>query len=318
MIYKWYMLGQSPTAIAKKLTEMKIPTPGGKEKWWVSTVQHILINEKYKGNALLQKTYTEDFLTKKQRKNNGELKQYYVEKHHEPIISVDEFNRVQEEIEKRSNYKHRYLSNNIFSSKLRCGDCGCTYGRVVTHTNSKYKKVGQRCTKKYKNSHKCFTPFLTDEKVKEWFVQGVNKYLTDKKEIIQNLKDILIITHNTDELEKQREKHEIHMNIIYEQMQKLASRAGVMDGAEYEKKYDKLTIEYENAKVKIEETLEAIKNCDYKHSKIAGLIKTVEQTQEIITEFDEVLWFELVDKMIIYSKTRAVIFFKDGTEIEVE
>ena len=101
-------------------------------------------------------------------------------------------------------------------------------------------------------------------------------------------------------------------------MQKLASRAGVMDGAEYEKKYDKLTIEYENAKVKIEETLEAIKNCDYKHSKIAGLIKTVEQTQEIITEFDEVLWFELVDKMIIYSKTRAVIFFKDGTEIEVE
>ncbi len=318
MIFKWYLMGQAPAAIAKRLTEMKIPTPAGKEKWWISTVQHILVNEKYKGDALLQKTYTEDFLTKKQKKNSGELKQYYVEKHHEPIISVDEFNRVQEEIEKRRNYKQRYSSNNIFSGKLICGDCGEMFGRMVTHANSKYEKVGQRCIRKYKDGHKCFTPFVTDEKLKEWVVQGINKYLTDKEEIIKNLEEIRTIACDTEELEKQRDDLEIDMNIIYEHIQRLISQAGIIDAVEYEKKYNKLTKEYERAKSKREEILINIKQCEYKNSRLQGIIDIVEKTQEIISEFDEVLWFELVDKMIIYSKVRAVIIFRDGTEIEVE
>ncbi len=192
------------------------------------------------------------------------------------------------------------------------------FGRMVTHANSKYEKVGQRCIRKYKDGHKCFTPFVTDEKLKEWVVQGINKYLTDKEEIIKNLEEIRTIACDTEELEKQRDDLEIDMNIIYEHIQRLISQAGIIDAVEYEKKYNKLTKEYERAKSKREEILINIKQCEYKNSRLQGIIDIVEKTQEIISEFDEVLWFELVDKMIIYSKVRAVIIFRDGTEIEVE
>ena len=78
-IYGLFLQGKTPYAIARQLTEEGIPTPGGKKNWGKKTVESILTNEKYKGDALLQKVYTTDFLTKKKKKNEGEVPQYYVE-----------------------------------------------------------------------------------------------------------------------------------------------------------------------------------------------------------------------------------------------
>ena len=86
LIYGEFLAGLSYHAIADRLTSLGIKTPGGKSKWSQSTVKSILQNEKYKGDALLQKSYTPDFLTKKQVVNNGEVPQYYVQGSHEPII----------------------------------------------------------------------------------------------------------------------------------------------------------------------------------------------------------------------------------------
>ena len=87
LIYKLYLEGYSPNYIAKKLTEMNCKTPTGKNNvWWNSSVESILKNEKYKGDALLQKSFTTDFLTKKKKVNEGEIPQYYVEGNHEAII----------------------------------------------------------------------------------------------------------------------------------------------------------------------------------------------------------------------------------------
>ena len=66
------MAGKNPTAIARHLTQQKIPTPGGKQNWQSATVESILRNEKYKGSALLQKRYTVDFLTKTMKVNEGD------------------------------------------------------------------------------------------------------------------------------------------------------------------------------------------------------------------------------------------------------
>ena len=94
-IYGLFLQGRSPYAIAKVLTSESIPTPGGKKTWSASTVKSILTNEKYKGDALLQKVYTEDFLTKKKIKNDGQVPQYYVENNHPAIIEPAVFDRVQ-------------------------------------------------------------------------------------------------------------------------------------------------------------------------------------------------------------------------------
>ena len=93
-IYSMFLQGMSYHGIAKKLTADVIPTPGGKEKWSISTVKSILSNEKYKGDALLQKSYTVDFLTKKTKVNEGEIPQYYVEDNHEAIIDPEVFDTV--------------------------------------------------------------------------------------------------------------------------------------------------------------------------------------------------------------------------------
>ena len=79
MIYRWFMEGMTPSAIASELMKQGIPSPPGKGTWYPSTVKSILSNEKYKGDALLQKKFTEDFLTKKLRVNQGQVPQFYVE-----------------------------------------------------------------------------------------------------------------------------------------------------------------------------------------------------------------------------------------------
>lgn len=86
-IYGLFLTGMSPTLIARTLTNEGIPTPSGKEKWYATSIKSILTNEKYKGDALLQKSYTTDFLTKKTKKNEGEIPQYYVKGNHEAIVS---------------------------------------------------------------------------------------------------------------------------------------------------------------------------------------------------------------------------------------
>ena len=94
-IYDMFLEGYTPYSIAKALTEDKIPTPGGKEVWRRNVVKSILTNEKYKGDALLQKVFTVDYLTKRKKKNTGEVTRYYVEGSHEPIIPPKVFDEVQ-------------------------------------------------------------------------------------------------------------------------------------------------------------------------------------------------------------------------------
>ncbi len=94
IIYAEFLSGLSFTQIAKELTDMGIKSPAGKDVWSGGTVKSILMNEKYKGCALLQKGYTEDYLTKKRVKNDGAVPQYYVEDSHPAIIEPETFDRV--------------------------------------------------------------------------------------------------------------------------------------------------------------------------------------------------------------------------------
>ena len=119
------------TGIAEFLKSNWVPTPSGKScKWTKNTVYSILTNEKYKGDALLQKKYTADYLEYRMVTNNGELPQYYVEKNHHAIIKREVREMVQTEMVRRSMIGADYSGNSRFASKLICGDCGKQFIRA--------------------------------------------------------------------------------------------------------------------------------------------------------------------------------------------
>ena len=175
-IYDMFLMGKTIRHIADSLTAQGIPTPAGKTAWSVSTVSSILRNEKYKGDALLQKTYTVDYLTKEVRKNDGEVRQYLVENSHPPIIEPEIFNQVQERLKKRRQYRSKIRDNSPFSNKLICGDCGNFYGHKVWHNLKNTERYDVwYCNKKYANDKKCQSPVIREEEIKSVFESVMKK-----------------------------------------------------------------------------------------------------------------------------------------------
>lgn len=132
-IYRSFLEGMTTYSIAKALMYRGVLSPSGKEKWYASTVESILTNEKYKGSALLQKSFTTDFLTKKKKINEGEVPQYYIDESHEAIIDPQDFEQVQLEMKRRKKLGKQYSGNSLFAAKLVCADCGCFFGSKVWH-----------------------------------------------------------------------------------------------------------------------------------------------------------------------------------------
>ena len=185
-IYDLFMSGKTTTAIAKQLTAEGILTPGGKEKWGKTTVDHILTNEKYKGCALLQKKFTVDFLQKKMKINEGEVPQYYVENSHEAIVDPLLFERVQEEMARRKTLGKSYSGKSIFSCRLICGDCGHYLGSKVWNSTDKYRRVIWQCNNKFKGECKCGTPHLTEDAIKAKFLEAYSQLLPDREALIES------------------------------------------------------------------------------------------------------------------------------------
>lgn len=223
LIYKMFLEGKTTSGIARHLTKLKIPTPGGKEKWTTSTIRSILTNEKYKGDALLQKSYTVDFLTKKKKKNEGEVPQYYVENSHEAIISPEVFDIVQYEFEKRKGQVQSGV--NCFSSKIICGKCGSFYGSKAWHSNDKYRRVIWRCNNKYIKKESCNTPHVTEQQIKEGFINAVNSLIVDKKSIIDECEKLILELTDMSLIEEKEIKLQGEREVIYNLLKDLVVQA---------------------------------------------------------------------------------------------
>ena len=161
------------------ITAKSIPTPRGKTKWPVSTVKSILTNEKYKGDAVLQKTYTVDYLTKEKRKNDGEVKKYFVENSHEPIISPEVFDKVQELLEQRYKKRNWSGSNRPFANRIVCGECGQFYGHKVWHNRHNTERYHVwYCNHRYDGCSTCKTPILREREIRQAFEAVLKKLKT--------------------------------------------------------------------------------------------------------------------------------------------
>ena len=317
-IYKRFLEGFTPYHIAKELTDMGVKTPAGKDKWYQSSVMSILQNEKYKGDALLQKCFTKDFLTHKRVVNNGEVPQYYVEGHHEGIVTSDQYEQVQAEILKRKGMQ-KYSGVGCFSSIIKCAECGSWYGVKVWHSTDKYRRVIYRCNNKYADGCKCKTPHITEDELKELFIKAANELFSERKEILANTKDMMEMVCETDSLDSDMQDSITELNIISEQMQiTIAENSRVaLDQDEYEKRYAELTARYEKAKAKYDDIAEQIESKKAKRELFKGFIRTLEKQDGLIKEFDAGIWSSLVQEVIVKAKDDIRFIFKNGFEVRV-
>ena len=162
-IFHLFLQGYTPHTIASLLTADRVPTPCGCDTWNQQTIRRMLSNEKYKGDALLQKEFTVDFLRKKKKKNEGELPQYYVEGDHEPIISPWLFDYVQKRLDSRFEIGNtRYSGVTLFSSKLICDKCGSIYGPKPWHSTS-YNHLVWQCRRRHIKENKCLAFNIYDK-----------------------------------------------------------------------------------------------------------------------------------------------------------
>ncbi|MCK6363292.1 recombinase family protein, partial [Streptococcus agalactiae] len=294
-IFQQALIGKSPYHIAKDLTEQVIPSPSGKSHWNATTIKRMLRNEKYKGDALLQKTYTTDFLTKKKNINRGELPQYYVENNHEAIVDRETFDAVQQVLEN----KGRKSSTTIFSSKLVCGDCGHFFGSKVWHSTSKYRRVIYQCNEKYKGISKCSTPHVTEEEVIQWFISAVNQVLDNRIEVIDNLY-VLLSIGNLEVIDEQIKVLETEAEVVSQLVANLVSENAIIrqDQDKYLKKYNQLTSKYEGIVQDIE-SLELQRMQKSKRNKeLQDFIGTLEKLGKVLPDFDELLWESLVESVM--------------------
>ena len=198
-IYREYLDGASLNKIGKGLQADGILTAAKKEIWRPETVRKILKNEKYIGDALLQKTYTVDFLTKKRVVNDGLVPQYYVENSHEAIISREIFRQVQEELARRSSLparkngaKRQYSSRYSLSGVVYCAHCGEIYRRV--HWNNRgCKSIVWRCLNRLEGKD-CGGRTLNEEVLHKGIVRAVNEVLGEsyyREALEQNIHKVL-------------------------------------------------------------------------------------------------------------------------------
>ena len=180
-------------------------TGAGNEKWSTEGVVRILQNEKYCGTAILQKTYKRNLLSRRVA-NNGEVRQYLVENGHEAIITPEQFEMAQQELEARRKENRQHSSKSIFTSKLVCGECCFFFGSKVWHSTDKYRSVVWQCNNKFKAEEKCSTPHIREGLIKEVFIKALNSIVTDKGSALDMMDHLKVKIDDPASLEEELEK----------------------------------------------------------------------------------------------------------------
>ena len=276
-------------------------------------------NEKYKGDALLQKRYTVDFLTKKKKVNQGEVPQFYVEGSHAAIIEPSVFDAVQKQMAVRHPGKNRHSSVSIFSSKIKCGDCGGWYGSKVWHSNDKYRKVVWQCNHKFDGGEKCTTPHLEEAEIKELFLKAANILCTEKDEVIADFEAIKDTVFATAALEEEKAGLQEEMNVVAGLIQQCINENArvALDQEEYQAKYNALADRFEKAKERLEAVSMEITEKQARREMAEQCLAEIAKQEGVVSEFDEDLWYALVDHATVHGKDDVRFTFKDGTEIKV-
>ncbi len=316
-IYRMFLVeGLSPTAIAKTLKEEGVKTASGTStNWQTNNVTSILRNEKYKGDALLQKTFVENYLEQKIVKNTGQIPQYYVSNNHPPIIDEDMWELAQAEFERRKGMKTSFSSVDIFSSKLICADCGAFYGRKKWHSGTKYERFVYQCNRKYtKGKDVCKTPHLTEEQIKLKFLNSYNLAMSDKKRIENDLKEVIRLLTDTKDIEKEITKLNVELLAVTELINKLIQENSKTNNGvdEYDKKLKALKDRYDDIKERRDKLVNSKSENLAKSYRIKTFLADIEKSDNRLREWNDNIWMLMVESAKVYRSKSIRFKFYNG------
>ena len=299
----------------KAWRETKIKTGGKKYKWHLSTVQGILRNEKYIGDALLQKTITTDFIEKTRIKNDGSVPQYYVKDSQEAIIPRDIFTQVQEEMVRRANLfsgedgkkKRVYSSKYALSSICTCSKCGDIYRRIAWNNRGKHSIVWRCCTRVENGPAACDAPTVQETELQQATVKAINLLVRSSSstlDILMHNIETALADDNAGELEK--------INAVLSEKQKQLVKL-----AHAKKDYASLTDEIDLLRDKKQELLVAKAETEGFKKRIKELEDFLKEANQELTEYDESMVRRYIEKIQVYED-KFTVCFKAGVDLDIE
>lgn len=332
LVFRLYLEGYSTGKIAKYLEEQKIKTATGLEKWHDTVVLKMLRNEKYMGDALLQKTYTVDFMTKKKVMNKGIVPQYYVEDDHEAIIPKDLFYRVQEELARRAsvnksavtrkkNMKSKYSSEHALTGILLCGECGQEYRRVTWARNGK-KKIVWRCSNRLTNGTKYCKDSVTLEEgiLNRTVMEAIHRITCNDGNFASALRQNVIRVIGSYGREQEPDEYDEKIKAKQEEMVSLIAENAAISSYtdEFDERYRRIAEEISTLK---EEQLEARRKKKLAESynrRVQDMDNFLKQQTYQMPEFDNDLVRRLIANIKVVSEDKLLIQFQSGIVMEQE
>ncbi|WP_434220995.1 recombinase family protein [Oscillibacter ruminantium] len=336
-IFREYLEGKSIINIARGLDADGILTVTGLDHWHPGTIDKMLSNEKFCGDACMQKTYTVDFLTKKKVKNDGYVRQYYIEDNHEAIIPKELFHQVQEEKLRRASLhkaavtqkknkeekeKSKYSSKYILTDLMVCAECGHAYRRQIW---SKYgdKSAVWRCEDRLKQGKKSrcqHSPTLKEEQLHDAIMTAINSVVENAGEFISTFRENVIrVIGNystqgvTTEYDEQIEKLQQQMLTLIENNAKQGAVSENFD-TEYKHLSDQIN-ELKTAKVQV---VQAQKQAESYKERVEQLDKAITTVDPQVREFDQDLVKRLVSSIKVHKGMKLEIQFHSGIVVKRE
>ncbi|WP_427113333.1 recombinase family protein [Megasphaera sueciensis] len=312
-IYREYLEGKSLAGIGRDLEKDDILTAAGKPRWRPETIKKILLNEKYIGDALLQKTFTVDFLTKKRVKNEGHVPQYYVENSHEAIIPKELFLQAQEELHRRNNIytgadknKRLYSSKYALSTITFCGDCGDIYRRVYWNIRGRKEFVWRCVTRIEQGPETCKNRTVKEGDLYDAVMTAINKLLAGGDNMIRTLEEnIHAIIGDTTEYKISE------INTLLEEKQK-----EVIKLANKGQDYEHLADEIDKLREDRQSLLVEDASISGENERIDELIGFIRRNKYRTLLYNDTLVRKLIQNVTVYED-HFVVSFKSGIEIEV-
>ena len=315
-IYDEFLAGKSPGMIARELTEDGIPTPANKTKWYTSTVISILHNEKYRGDAKLQKCFTTSFLDHKMQKNTGQLPIFYVSENHPAIIRPEVFEMVQEEFRRREAAGGRAQCVSVFSGRIVCGDCGGFYGRKKWHSGTAYESWHWHCNNKFQKREHCQTPTLKEESLENCFIKAFNRLIARKDKIAANYAECLDAITDDRALKDRENEIQNEADGLTTIMNNLLMNTSRETNAESSNSlYEKHMKRYEALQKEKMEIRKKISLMAAKRLLVNAFLEELKKHDGPLTEFDPLVFQATVNYVTVNRNCTVTFLFRDGTKV---
>lgn len=312
-IYRQYLEGMSIPQIAASLDADGILTPRRKHKWSHTTIHSILTNEKYKGDALLQKRFTVDFLTKQRKANEGEVPQYYVTGSHPAIIDPETWELVRYELVKNTNQGRR---ERAFTGMVYCTHCGSAYGSKTWHSTDKYRAIIWQCNEKFTVPHPKKMPVLRDSQLQTIFQTALAQLIKSQQLIDWDY--LITTTSDTTDLEEQALQQaseiEVTTKLINQAITHNAHHSQNQD--DYQERFTQLKTRQREAIAAYQATTAEIERRAGIKAKLTKFKKTI-QNATLSQDFDRATLHALCQRIQITPSGEASVIFANGTEIEI-